>query len=343
MIAFCSYAALFFSYTILSALLVGLYRWLALRYRWLDTPNQRSSHVAITPRGAGVIFALLIIGVAAVLLRSQSAFFYPLLAGLAVASVGWWDDRRGASARARFALYAVGAAAAVALIFAHRTAVLPRGFAIAVPLVYGAMATLGLLWLINLYNFMDGINGIAATEALFVLLAIGVFANGTPYAQTFASVHLFSAAAISGFLLWNFPAGKVFMGDAGSAFLGFFLGALMLWSALMQGPPLAVWLILLGVFIVDSGYTLLVRIATGQPWYAAHRLHAYQLLTTRLRDSHARTVGVLMAVNLCWLWPMAWLVQSQRVHALWGLGLAYLPLIAACYRLKAGIPARGRV
>jgi len=133
------------------------------------------------------------------------------------------------------------------------------------------------------------------------------------------------------------------MGDSGSAFLGFFLGVLMLWSALLNGPSLAVWLILLGVFIVDSSYTLLVRFATGQPWYAAHRLHAYQRLTTRLRDSHARTIGVLIAVNLCWLLPMAWLVHSQKVNALWGLGLAYLPLIAGCYWLKAGILARGQV
>lgn len=336
MITFCSYAAL-------SALLVGLYRWLALRYRWLDTPNQRSSHAAITPRGAGLIFALLIIGAAGVLLHSQRASVYPLLAGLAVALVGWWDDVRGASARTRFFLYAASAALAVALIFSSRIVAHHGGVAIAMPLAYGLIAAAGLLWLINLYNFMDGINGIAAIEALFVLLTIELFARDTPYALTFASLHLFSGAAITGFLLWNFPAGKVFMGDAGSAFLGFFLGALMLWSALMQGPSPVVWLILLGAFIVDSGYTLIVRVATKQKWYTAHRLHAYQLLTNRLHGSHTRTVGIIMAVNLCWLLPMAWLVQIQQLNTFWGLGLAYLPLIAACYRLKAGIPTQGRV
>lgn len=333
MIAFCAYAAL-------SALLVGLYRWLALRYGWLDTPNQRSSHAAITPRGAGVIFALLIIGAAAVLLHSQRASLPPFLAGLTVALAGWWDDARGASARARFALYAASAAVAVALTFSSQTVALRGGFAIVTPLLYASIATLGLLWLINLYNFMDGINGIAASEALFVLFAVAVFARDTPYAQTFTSLHLLSGAAITGFLLWNFPAGKVFMGDAGSAFLGFLLGVLMLWSTLLQGPSPAVWLILLGVFIVDTAYTLLVRVATGQTWYAAHRLHAYQRLTDRLNASHVRTVGALMAVNLGWLLPLAWLVHSHKLNAPLGLGLAYLPLLAACRWLKAGIPTR---
>lgn len=337
------YPAALFICAALSTLLVGLYRWLALRYRWLDTPNHRSSHAAITPRGAGLIFALLIVGATAVLLHSQRAFFYPLAIGLVVALVGWWDDLRGVSARARFALYMISAAIAVALIFTSQTVMLRGNFAIAMPLAYGLIAIFGLMWLINLYNFMDGINGIAAIEALFVLIAINSFAYDTPYAHLFASIHLVSAAAIAGFLLWNFPEGRVFMGDAGSAFLGFFLGALMLWSALLQGPSPAVWLILLGVFIVDSGYTLLVRIATRQAWYAAHRLHAYQLLTNRMHASHARTIGALMAVNLGWLWPMAWLVQYQYVNALWGVGLAYLPLIAVCYRLKAGIPVQGRV
>ncbi len=333
----------FGSYVVLSAALVGLYRWLALRHRWLDMPNHRSSHATVTPRGAGLIFALLIIGAAAVLLHSQRALLPPLFAGLAVALIGWRDDVRGTSARARLALYSISAAGAVALIFAAQNVEVRGSLAMTAPLACGVAATLGLVWLINLYNFMDGINGIAAIEALFVLLAIGMFARGTPYAQIFSALHLLSGAAIAGFLVWNFPAGKVFMGDAGSAFLGFFLGLLMLWSTLLHGPSLVVWLILLGIFIVDSGYTLLVRIGTGQTWYAAHRLHAYQLLTARLHANHVRTVAWLMIVNAGWLLPMAWLVHTRKVSALSGLGIAYLPLIAACYRLKAGISAQGRV
>ena len=177
MIALCGYAAL-------SLALVGLYRWLALRYRWLDTPNQRSSHTAVTPRGAGLIFALLIIGAAVVLQRSQVALLLRILAGLLVALVGWWDDVRGASARTRFIIYSVSAATAVALILSEKTLDADARFALAIPLIYALVATIGLVWLINLYNFMDGINGIAAIQALFVLGAIAflraVHRTGTP-------------------------------------------------------------------------------------------------------------------------------------------------------------------
>lgn len=325
-------------YAALSALLVGLYRWLALRYRWLDTPNQRSSHTIVTPRGAGLIFALLIVGAAIWQLHSQRTLLLPLLTGLAVAAVGWLDDLRGVSARARFATYFAAAAVSVALMLSDRSDVAP-----ALLTVGGLLAAIALVWLINLYNFMDGINGIAACEALFVLLASSLLARATPYADAFLPLHLCSAAAIAGFLLWNFPVGRVFMGDAGSAFLGFFLGALALWSALQQGPALSVWLILLGAFIVDTSYTLLVRIATGQTWYAAHRLHAYQRLTDRLSGRHSHTVAIVMAINLCWLLPMAWLVQCKQLHAVAGLALAYAPLIGACHRLRAGIPARAGV
>lgn len=332
----------FVGYCLLSALLTGLYRYLALRYRWLDLPNQRSSHTVTTPRGAGLVFALLIVGACLFALPHQRALFAPLSAGLIIVAVGWYDDIRNAPASVRFVLYAVSAAAAVALAFTRQTVALQGEFALSLPWLYGVVSAIGLLWLINLYNFMDGINGIAGVEALFVLITIGVFARDTPYAQAFAEVHSLSTAAIAGFLLWNFPAGKVFMGDVGSAFLGFLIGTLMLWCALLHGPSPAVWLILLGVFVVDSSYTLIVRISTGQPWYAAHRSHAYQRLADAL-GSHARTVGLLMTVNLAWLLPLAWLVQNRSIGEIYGLGLAYLPLLAACFWLKAGIPARGPV
>lgn len=336
----------FFFYAALSALGVGIYRWLALRYRWLDTPNQRSSHTQMTPRGAGVVFALLILG-AAIGARLALA---PLLAGAIVALTGWCDDLRNVSARTRFMLYFTSACIAVASIFANHNVTIDSGFALSLPIMEGTVFVVGMVWLINLYNFMDGINGIAGIEVLFVLISIGLFSLHSSnfsfisnYGPQF--IPLFSAAcgAIAGFLLWNFPAGKVFMGDAGSAFLGFFVGALMLWSAQFDGPHLIVWLILQGAFIVDTTYTLVTRLATGQTWYSAHRLHAYQKLTDRFSGSHTKTVLVVLIVNLLWLLPMAWLVHIQQIAAPLGLMAAYLPLIGACAYLKAGVPEQGRV
>lgn len=327
-----------FAYTILSFLLTGFYRSLALRYRWLDHPNSRSSHTTITPRGAGLIFASLIVGAA--WLQSQHQSHIPLLGGIAVMLIGWWDDIRNITASTRCVLYAIFSGATIALI---GEPIIQSQHSLIATAFYVSVATLGLMWLINLYNFMDGINGLATLEAIFVLLGIHLVAHDTPYAQTFSSLHFFSCAVLTGFLLWNFPKAKIFMGDAGSAFLGFFFGTLILISLKWQGPLLTTWLILFGIFIVDTGYTLMVRIGTSQNWSQAHRLHAYQLLTTRLKANHTLATSLLMIVNMCWLLPIAWLVQINVLNQIFGLALAYLPLVIACHWLKAGIPRRAEV
>jgi len=98
----------------------------------------------------------------------------------------------------------------------------------------------------------------------------------------------------------------------------------------------------LGLFIVDATYTLIVRIITGQRWHQAHRTHAYQKLSQRLA-SHAKTVAALMGVNIAWLLPLAWALQSERLTPLFAVLLAYLPLTVVCYALKAGIPVSTEV
>lgn len=331
----------FCGYVILSAVLIGIYRRLALRRSWLDSPNERSSHAATTPRGAGLVFALLIAGAAGFELQGHVGIQLTVMLALGIAIIGWCDDVRGGlSVRVRFLLY--GLCAIIALALPYNDVIIRTDVGKLALLIFGLCVALGLVWLINLYNFMDGINGIAGTEAVFVMLSIILLSSGTPYASLFQDFQFAACAAIVGFLLWNFPAGKVFMGDAGSAFLGFLFGALMLWSALLQGPGPIVWLILLGIFIVDASYTLIIRMTTGQSWHQAHRMHAYQILTSHLGD-HAYTVAVIMAVNLFWLLPFAWLVYRQHLNTLVGLSIAYAPLLWACYRLKAGIPVSGRV
>lgn len=331
---------LFCSYVILSSTLIGIYRWLALRRSWLDSPNERSSHATATPRGAGLVFALLIAGAAGFELQGHVGIQFTIMLALGVAFIGWCDDVRGLSIRIRFLLYTL--CAVIVLTLLYDDVVIRTDVGKPALLIFGLCAAIGLVWLINLYNFMDGINGIAGAEALFVMLSTILLASGTAYASAFRDFQFTASAAIVGFLLWNFPAGKVFMGDAGSAFLGFLFGSLMLWSAPLQGPSPIVWLILLGIFVVDTSYTLIVRMTTGQPWYQAHRMHAYQIITARL-GSHAGTVAAIMTVNLCWLLPLAWLVYRQQLNALLGLCIAYTPLLWGCYRLKAGIPLSGRV
>lgn len=321
-------------YGALAVALVGAYRQAALRRGWLDTPNARSSHRASVPRGAGLAMVVLIAVVAATQ-PGPAGLFCTLLPGLCMAAIGWWDDLRGISARLRFAAY--GLCAALTLLASgivpldHWTGWLGLG-----------VGTLALLWLINLYNFMDGINGLAACEAIFVLGGCLVLAAGAAPMAALQPLLACSIAVIAGFLCWNFPVGRVFMGDVGSVFLGFLLGLCAIWSQLLQGPGWAVWLILGAAFIADATYTLLVRIATGQRWYEGHRTHAYQKLNQRW-GSHAKVVGAVMGLNIAWLLPLAWATHTGSVAPAAGLSLAYLPSLMFCRALKAGIPARTTV
>ncbi|HSB96321.1 MAG TPA: hypothetical protein VLC91_07740 [Spongiibacteraceae bacterium] len=316
----------------LSVLLIGGYRYLAQHRGWVDAPNGRSSHTRITPRGAGIIIVALT-ALATVLVAAPSSLFWlSLMPGLGIAAIGWWDDLRSLPAAPRFAFYGLCTLLGV-LAWPGSTALGP------VLLLAGS---LGLLWLVNLYNFMDGINGLAALEAIFVLAASLLISPLSPYTEQFAGSILCIIGILGGFLVWNFPLAKVFMGDVGSAFLGFLLGLLALWSSLLQGPPISVWLILLGLFIVDTSYTLGVRIITGQQWHQAHRTHAYQKLN-ELSGNHAKTVAALMGVNIAWLLPLASALQRGWLTAPTALILAYLPLAVLCYALKAGIPRRTAV
>jgi len=316
---------------VLTFLLTAGYRQLALRSGWLDHPNLRSSHAHSTPRGGGIVFGSLILLFALWLLRDLIDLRNALLMGGAVMLAGWWDDIRNLSARVRFLIYALSSTAA---LFALRNTPLPFS---ALQGVGYLIALLGLLWLINLYNFMDGINGIAAVETLFVVGAALVLNGSFAPLNEISTLLMGICGAVFGFLLWNFPTGKVFMGDAGSALLGFFIGVLLLSSPLWSGPKSTTWLILLGVFIVDSGYTLTVRWFTGQRWYEAHRLHAYQKLTTRFA-SHSKAVLLISSINILWLLPWAWVAENGRCSQGIDLFLAYLPLLMGCAALKAGKP-----
>lgn len=331
-------AAIHLCTVLLTALLIGIYRRGATRFGWIDKPNSRSSHSIPTPRGAGIVVALLIgVGILLWLRDADTSIRNSLLACLGIAAIGWADDIRSLSAKRRLLLYAL--VVVVALIAAPPLLSAADSYQRALLLL--AML-LGLLWLINLYNFMDGINGIAGFEALFVLIAVLMLSDGSDYGARFANLLLGSACVIGGFLLWNFPGGKVFLGDSGSAFLGVFIGLLMLWSQLLDGPSIAVWLILLGVFVVDASYTLLVRFSTGQAWHEGHRLHAYQILNSRWR-SHGRTLGAVMAMNIFWLLPWAYMLQHSIVAPPYAIGIAFLPVALICRGLKAGIPRSTRV
>lgn len=323
-----------------SALLTGMMRRYALGRDMLDVPNHRSSHTTPTPRGGGLSIVLL------ALLGTVLAGTFGLLppaatvalagGGCVVAAIGFVDDRWNLPARWRLLAHLAAAAWLIAWL-GELPPLRLAGAEVPWNGVTMALAALFVVWLTNLYNFMDGIDALAAVQAVTVA-APTAFLLHLGGATGLALVPAVYAAAALGFLAWNLPPAKVFMGDAGSGFLGFSFAALALATHAQGVLTLWAWLILLGVFIVDATVTLVRRMVTGQPWYKAHRDHAYQH-AARAHQGHGAVAGTTAAINLCWLAPLAaWSAAAPE----WGIALlllAWLPLLVLAVRYKAGVPA----
>lgn len=262
-----------------------------------DIPNERSSHVVPTPRGGGVAivtvacFTWLILAAGGLLSTRVSIAL--VVGGGAVAIVGWLDDRHSVSALVRLAVHF---AAAVSAVIVVAPAIGPLGGV----LDTGAGGLLGrgiwvvvLVWLTNIYNFMDGIDGLAAGEALIVATLAAALAwwNGSA-GDSIALLVL--AGAAGGFLVWNWPPARIFMGDVGSGFLGMSFGILAIVSSENGAPTTPLWMLLLGVFIADTSITLFRRFLRGERWYFAHRSHSYQRLVQSGWTHRAVTSSALL-------------------------------------------------
>ena len=217
---------------------------------------------------------------------------------------------------------------------------LPRVHMAGIALTAGPLALAGAVvyavWLLNLTNFMDGIDGLAAIEAVTVCTAGALLCYLTiPHGAAWM-LPLFIAAGALGFLVWNRPPAKIFMGDVGSSFLGFMFAALALQTA-REAPALFwCWTILLGVFMVDATTTLIRRLLRGENVSSAHRSHAYQHAAVRYA-AHGPVTFSAAAINLVWLFPIAWLVARQQLDGAAGLALAYTPLVVVALAFGAGL------
>lgn len=317
--------------------LTWLLRRYALASSLMDIPNERSSHSVPTPRGGGV--AIVLSFLAAMLLMGFIEWLaWPFVigivgAGAAVAVLGFLDDHGHIAARWRllghfsssvWALYWLGGLPPLQIF----------GYAFDFGMIGNVLAAVYIVWLLNLYNFMDGIDGIASIEAICVCFG-GALLYVLLGAENLALIPLLLAAAVAGFLCWNFPPARIFMGDAGSGFLGLILAVLSLQAAWFKAELLWSWIILLGVFVVDATFTLLRRLLRGDKVYEAHRSHAYQYASRQFAAHRPVTLAVML-VNIVWLLPMALLVGLDYVDGLFGLVIAYLPLVLLAVKYKAG-------
>jgi Fuc2NAc and GlcNAc transferase len=322
-----------------SALLTGIVRRFALRHGMLDVPNARSSHVVATPRGGGVavVCACLAAWLALYLLGHLSRdLLLALGGGVLVACIGYADDRQSLAVGVR--LVAHFAAAAWALYCLGGLPPLQLGDAVYDLGIAGDLvATVGMVWVLNLFNFMDGIDGIAATEAVFIALAGAGFAWWQSRTGDVAPAALVLAAASAGFLMWNWPPARIFMGDAGSGFLGFTMAVLALAAAHRAPAALFTWLILGGAFFVDATVTIVRRMLRRVRVHDAHREHAYQRLSRRWH-SHLKVVLVTAGINLCWLLPCAWIAEARPDYAALSCLLSLLLVALAAALVGAGKP-----
>jgi Fuc2NAc and GlcNAc transferase len=261
------------------------------------------------------------------------------LSGAIVAAIGFVDDHRTVSKWSRLVVHA---AAAALLLHAtrHLGPLRIPGLPVAA-LVQELCALIALMWLLNLYNFMDGIDGLAAVEAVTVSLGLAacIYLGGYS-APDVQLACLATAGASLGFLVWNWPPARIFMGDVGSGFLGFLLGALALVAHRETGLTPWAPAILLAAFVTDASVTLLRRLVRGERWYEAHRLHAYQWLSRR-SGSHQPVTVIVLAVNVLWLAPMAIAAARWPESAGFFAAVAYAPVIAGALIAGAGRPEAG--
>jgi len=313
--------------------------WLAIGYarrrRLIDEPGMRRSHTEPTPRGGGIgiVIAALVAGCIPAIIHPPTSIGAAVVLTLAiaiVATVGWIDDHRGLSARARFAAHCIAAILFLSPVIAA-VALSPEAlethFTTTVSTVWISLVViaLGIVWFVNLHNFMDGIDGILAAQAIFVLGALALLCRhvGEPHA---GEILVFAAAA-AGFLPFNFPRARIFMGDVGSGVLGLLIALAVLWQMSAPDTAFASGLILCSAFVTDATCTLVSRIARGRRWYSAHREHLYQWLV-RSGFSHAGVVALYMGWNLVIALPVvAWINRAPG---------AWMPIANANAEMREG-------
>jgi Fuc2NAc and GlcNAc transferase len=305
----------------------------------VDKPGDRSSHEGIVPRGGGVAVAVSFIGAAAVLWFNDALDTNVVVAligsGGFVALIGFLDDHGHIAVGWRLLAHFVAAAWALFWLGG-----LPAPMdELSSPLFVWLLRTAALVymvWLLNLYNFMDGIDGLAGIEALTVCssgaLLYFLVVPGSEYWVLPALLF----AAVAGFLWWNYPSARIFLGDDGSGFLGITFAVFSVQAAWVSSDLFWAWNILLGTFFVDATVTLVRRALRGKKLHQAHRSHAYQHAAREL-GSHKYVSLAIGTINLVWLLPISVFVAENRVSGGVGLLVAYTPLVLLAWFYRAGL------
>lgn len=291
-------------FTIITVFLVSFFgtyilKLVARRYSIVDVPNHRSSHSEITPRGGGLaIVTAWYVGITILYFSSQieSSLYFALIIGALLGVVSLIDDIINLSPLVRLAVQVISSLGALWFLEGMEPISL-YFFQVNCQLLLLPVVLIGMVWFINLYNFLDGIDGYASVEAIFLGVAFFIFTQNILF--------IIFILAVLGFLFWNWPKAKIFMGDVGSTQLGFILAVFAIYFHNSGSMDIGLWLILSSPFWFDASYTIFRRWRNNEPLSQAHKKHAYQRII-QAGYSHMQVLLWLIGLNLCIL-LLAWI------------------------------------
>lgn len=307
-----------------TAVATWMARHYALRGNLMDEPGDRRSHAVATPRGGGIAIVLVVASAGFYLMVqsvSSPALWLGFLPGLlVVAGIGWWDDHRPLSPWLRLVVQAVAALMLAIGAGWHSGHWLPALVA------FGSVMVL-----VNIWNFMDGINGLAVSQAGLAASAYAAVLGGEWHWLALGLV-----ASCLGFLPFNFPKARIFLGDVGSGALGFALAALFTASMVEAPMDRAPLLILpLCVFLVDAGFTLMWRILRNEQWWTPHVTHVYQMAARRF--GHAAVTLVYAAFGIVTIALMLAWPHSTLSRSVWVVAMAYSVVSLCWFASRSGL------
>lgn len=303
--------------------------WLARRYalrkHLLDQPGDRRSHAVATPRGGGIsilVCMLLAMGWTAVSSPAHAISMIGLGAGLLlVGGIGWLDDHRPLSPILRLIVQAIAGVLAGGVFYRATGMIQVAGLAFVAVMV-----------LVNVWNFMDGINGLAASQAAIAAAGLGLLIGVSPWSWLAAA--LFASAC--GFLPFNFPHARIFLGDVGSGTLGYLLACLLVAASLLDRVPGLLLLLPISAFLIDAGFTLAVRMLARERWWEPHVQHLYQSSARKLGGHTFVTLAYALFSLLAVIMLLA-AVRWKQAAMVWGTLAWYLMAILVWARLRKDV------
>ena len=325
---------------LLSAAAVAILIKVYSRKGHLDEPNHRSMHTQAIPTGAGIVIAtvMLMSLIGSYILWPATLLLYCIVVIAVLTVIGWWDDKRFMPPKSRLLLFSMLAVVLVVMVGQVSEIRLSANQVINLPLVLAAILTaIGFVWIVNLYNFMDGMDGLAGLQTI---IAAAFFANWFFHAGNGALmiVCLMVIAASLGFLVFNWSPAKVFMGDVGSLPLGGFFATLTIIGVSQYGFSVIACALLIGVFVFDATYTFLRRLIKREAVFEAHRSHLYQRLAN-CNIAH----WVIVSVNGFFMLFLASLAEASRLGLLSSLEAGVIGIISVLSIIAWVVLAEKRV